>query len=760
MVNWDPAGKTALSDEEVIYKEVKSKLYYVRYMLDNPSEIRNPKLETRNSKFEIRNSKSKTRNSKLETRNSKLEIRNSKPEIRNAKSDEYIIIATTRPETILGDTAICVNPKDERYKHLKGKKALVPFINRAIPVIYDEYVDMEFGTGCLKVTPAHDPNDYELGVKHKLQSIDILNDDGTLNENAERYIGEDRFAARKKIVKELDKAGQLEKVEDIVNKVGYSERTDSVVEPRLSKQWFCNMKKLAKPALENVMNDKIRLHPSKFKNMYRSWMENIRDWCISRQLWWGHRIPAWYNENGDYVVAKAKEEAIEKFKNKKLKFKIVKQDEDVLDTWFSSWLWPISVFDGFKDRNNPDMKYYYPTDDLVTAPEILFFWVARMIMAGYEYRKEMPFRNVYLTGIVRDKKGRKMSKSLGNSPEPLELIDKYGADGVRFGILVSSPAGNDLLFEEKLCEQGRNFCNKIWNAFRLVEGWKIDETIEQPGHSKVAGNWFDAKINRSISTIDDHFSKYRISDALMSTYKLIWDDFCSWYLEIVKPELNQYIDKSTSEVTINFFEKLLKILHPFMPFITEEIWHLLRERSREDCIIVADWPNAKDVEVGYTPELEGPEQAISQFEAAAEVTVSIRNLRKKHQIPNKNPLTLYVKANQYNHKTFDSMIKKLCNLSDITYIDDKIEDSYSFILKSNEYFVPLDESIDKEAEVDKLNSELAYTKSFLVSVEKKLNNQGFIKNARSEIVEREKKKKADAETNIRVLEEKLLNLVK
>lgn len=700
MVNWDPVGLTAVSDEEVIHKEVNSRLYYVRYQIEGVA-------------------------------------------------DEWITIATTRPETILADTAVCVHPEDERYMHLKGKKVVIPFVNRAVPVIFDDYVDKEFGTGCLKVTPAHDVNDYNLGLKHNLEIIDMFNPDGTLNEKAGFYIGEDRFAVRKKIADDLKEKGDLVKTEDITNKVGFSERTNAVIEPKLSMQWFLKMDKLSKPALENVMNDNIRLIPEKFKNTYKHWMENVHDWCISRQLWWGQRIPAWYNESGDFVVAKTREEAIDSFKIKNPRSEIsnLRQDEDVLDTWFSSWLWPISVFDGFKDPDNADIKYYYPTNDLITGPDILFFWVARMIMAGYEYRGEKPFSNVYLTGTVRDKLGRKMSKSLGNSPDPLELIAKYGADGVRVGMLLCSPAGNDLPFDEALCEQGRNFSNKIWNAFRLIKSWEIDENLIQPQSGKIAVDWFNSKLNAELEIINDHYSKYRISDALMATYKLVWDDFCSWYLEMIKPAYQQPIDKTTLNATVVFFEKLLKMLHPFMPFITEEIWHLIKDRNENDCIIIATWPKAAAID----------KTLIDNFEAAAEVISAIRNIRKEKNIPFKEALPLFVKMKELGNKSFDPVIAKLSGLSDITYTKEKIENAFSFRVKANEYFVPLVGKVDVKAETKKLEEELEYTKGFLESVMKKLSNEKFVANARPEIIEMEKKKQAEAKAKIKVIEEQLLS---
>jgi len=701
MVNWDPQGKTALSDDEVIYKEVNSKLYYINYKIEG--------------------------------------------------EDSFITIATTRPETILGDTAICINPNDKRYRHLKGKKALVPLLNRAIPIIEDEYVSMEFGTGCLKITPSHDPNDYELGLKHKLDTIDILNDDGTLNERAGLYIGKDRFEVRKLIVKDIEKANQINKIEDYTNNVGFSERTDAVIEPKLSVQWFVKMDTITKPALENVMNDNIKFHPAKFKNMYRSWMENVRDWCISRQLWWGHRIPAWYLPNGEFVVAKSAEEALAKAQNlypdENIKLEQLSQDEDVLDTWFSSWLWPISVFDGFKNPENPDISYYYPTNDLVTAPEIIFFWVARMIISGYEYKGEMPFKNVYFTGIVRDKQGRKMSKSLGNSPDPLDLIKEYGADGVRVGMLFSSPAGNDLLFDVKLCEQGRNFSNKIWNAFRLVKGWEVDEKIK--GNNQIAIKWFEARFNQALLELDDVFNKFRISDALMVVYKLVWDDFCSWYLEMIKPAYQKPIDAETLEATIGFFEKLMKMLHPFMPFITEEIWHKLNEKAENDCVIVADWPKA----ASYN------EQIIDNATQVFEVIKTIRNLRQERQMSPKVALPLAVKSdNQQMYQQFEPVLIKLANLEKLSFTDKKEEQTLSFVVKTDEFFIAIEENIDTEAEIEKISKELEYLKGFLKAVDKKLQNERFVNNAPPQVVENEKKKKADADAKISMLEESLKKL--
>jgi valyl-tRNA synthetase len=704
MVNWDPKAQTAISDEEVIHKEVKSKLYYLRYKVEN--------------------------------------------------ENDYITIATTRPETILGDTAVCVHPEDDRFKKFHGKKVVVPLVNRAVPVITDEYVDMEFGTGALKITPAHDIHDYELGLKHNLESIDIFNDDGTLNENAQLYIGKDRFEVRDEIVKDLEKAGNLLKIEDYVNKVGFSERTDVVIEPKLSTQWFLKMKDLAKPALEVVENDTIKFFPPKFKNTYRHWMENVRDWNISRQLWWGQRIPVYYLPDGEFVVAKSIDEALEKareqYNKPELKAEDLKQDEDVMDTWFSSWLWPISVFDGIRYPDNKDIKYYYPTNDLVTGPDIIFFWVARMIMAGLEYRKDVPFKNVYFTGIVRDKIGRKMSKTLGNSPDPLKLIEKYGADGVRVGMLLTAPAGNDLPFDEALCEQGRNFSNKIWNALRLVKGWEISETTGQPESSKLAIKWFEAKKNKVLAEIENNFAQYRISDALMGTYKLIWDDFCSWYLEAVKPPYQQPVDVDTYNKTVEFFEDLMKILHPFMPFLTEEIWHLLRDREEGDDIIVASMPNSKPFD----------KDLINGFEKAENIIAGIRTLRRDKNIPNKESVKLFVKNGETANCKFYPVVEKLGNISEIKFVDNQPEGAFVFTVGAQEYYVPLAETIDVEAERKKVEEELDYTRGFLKSVEKKLSNERFVNNAPGAVVEREKKKKADAEARIKVLEAQLKTLKK
>lgn len=704
MINWDPEARTALSDEEVIYKEVNSKLFHVRYKIAG-------------------------------------------------SEDEWLTIATTRPETILGDSAICVHPDDPRYKHLQGKQAIVPIANRTIPIIADEYVEMEFGTGCLKVTPAHDVNDYELGKKYNLETIDIFHDNGILNENGLHYEGKDRFEVRKEIAKELDDKGYLVKIEDHINKVGFSERTDSVIEPRLSLQWFVSMKELAAPALENVMNGNIKFHPDKYKNTYRHWMENVKDWCVSRQLWWGHQIPAYFYGEGpeDFVVAKTAAEALEMAKvksgNATLTAADLKQDEDVLDTWFSSWLWPISVFKGLTEPGNAEIKYYYPTNDLVTAPEIMFFWVARMIIAGYEYMGELPFRNVYYTGIVRDKLGRKMSKSLGNSPDPIELIEKYGADGVRMGILISSPAGNDLPFDTSQCEQGRNFTNKIWNAFRLVKSWEV-RPIEQPKSAQKAIEWFGERFNQELANINDLMDKFKISEALMAIYKLVWDDFCSWYLEMIKPGYEQPIDQVTLDQTILFFEELLKLIQPFTPFVAEEIWHLLRERAEGDDVIMASWPKVR----------EGNTDVLKQFAVAEEIITNIRNIRKQNNIANKVRIDLFVKKNAELDTAFDAVIVKMGNLSQLEYTTEKIGNANSFLVNSNEYFVPFGELIDVAAEKSKVEEELTYTKGFLTSVQKKLQNEKFVSGAPEQVLASERKKEADALQKIAVLEEKLAGL--
>jgi valyl-tRNA synthetase len=698
MVNWDPQGKTGISDEEVIRKEVNQKLYYIRY---------------------------------------------------NVLGDEpggYLVIATTRPETIMADAAICINPKDERYLHLHGKKAVIPLINREIPIIPDEYVTMDFGTGCLKVTPAHDLNDYELGQKHNLPVIDILNDDGTLNAKAVILVGEDRFAARKKIAGLLEADGYLEKVEEYKSQVGFSERTNAVIEPKLSMQWFCRMEEMAKPALDYVLKGEIKLIPEKFGNTYRYWLENIKDWCISRQLWWGQQIPAWYLPNGQFVIAKTRAEAFEEAKNlhSPLTSDDLTQDEDVLDTWFSSWLWPISVFDGFKDPNNADINYYYPTNDLVTAPEILFLWVARMIMAGHEFRGQAPFKNVYLTGIVRDKLGRKMSKSLGNSPDPLDLIATYSADGVRVGMLLCSPAGNDLMFDESYCEQGRNFANKVWNAFRLVKGWEVDDSL--PNSNQLAIDWFESRFNQALNQIEEDFAQYKISEALMATYKLVWDDFCAWYLEMIKPVYQHPIDAETYKATIGFFENILKILHPFMPFITEELWHdeLFGARSKEDCCIVAQLPtNGK-----YNSQL------LAEVETVKQLVAQIRYVRQKNNVKDKEQVDVAVKENpSVAYVNYKAIISKLGNLNSFDYIREKITGAVSFMVGTDEFFVPLSLNIDPVAECARLQKELQHLNGFLMSVNSKLSNEKFRSNAKPEVIEGELKKRADAEAKLKIVEE-------
>jgi valyl-tRNA synthetase len=706
MVNWDPQGKTAVSDEEVIRKEVNQKLYYINYKVSG--------------------------------------------------EDGHLTIATTRPETIMADAAICVNPNDERYTHLHGKKVFIPLINREIPVIMDEYVTMDFGTGCLKVTPAHDLNDYELGQKHKLQIIDILNDDATLNEKAQILVGEDRFIARKKIAVLLEEAGALEKTEDYTSQIGYSERTNAAIEPKLSMQWFCKMPELAKPALEYVLNGDVKLIPEKFINTYRHWMENVRDWNISRQLWWGQQIPAYYLPNGDFVVAKTKEEALAEAHKIDASFTIdqLKQDEDVLDTWFSSGLWPISVFDGVRNPDNAEINYYYPTNDLVTAPEILFFWVARMIMAGHELRETKPFTNVYLTGIVRDKLGRKMSKSLGNSPDPLDLIAKYGADGVRVGMLLCSPAGNDLMFDEKYCEQGSGFVNKIWNAFKLVKGWEIDSSIAPK--NGVAIEWFSSRFSQALVEIDSDFAQYRLSEALMTTYKLVWDDFCAWYLEMVKPAYQQGVEKQkidaeTYKATVAFFEDILKVLHPYMPFLTEELWHdeLFGTRAELDCCIVAQLPAIGKINT----------QLVAEIEIVQQVVTQIRNTRNNNQLSPKEALPLAVKANSaINYNQYEPIIKQLGNVTGLTNVDDAINGANSFIAGTDEFFVTLNIAVDKDAERERLTKEKEYLEGFLKSVNAKLGNERFMANAKPEIIENELKKKADAEARLKIVEDNLRGL--
>ncbi len=695
MVNWDPVALTAVSDEEVIMKEQNSRLFHVRYQVEGGNE-------------------------------------------------EWITIATTRPETILGDTAIAVHPEDERYAHLRGKRALVPLIGRSIPIIFDEYVEREFGTGALKVTPAHDANDYELGKKHGLETIDILEPNGTLSAAAQLYVGEDRFAVRKRIVKELEEKGHLVKIEDIKNKVGYSERTDAVIEPRLSLQWFVKMSELAKPALDVVLDGRVQLHPQKFTNTYKYWMENVRDWCISRQLWWGQQIPAWYNDSGDAAVCKTKAEAEVIFNAGGLSVAGIKQDEDVVDTWFSSWLWPISVFDGFEDPNNADIKYYYPTNDLVTAPEILFFWVARMVMAGLEYRQEIPFKNVYLTGIVRDKQGRKMSKSLGNSPDPLELIERFGADGVRVGMLLTSPAGNDLPYDDSLCEQGRNFSNKIWNAFRLVKGWEVSDAA-QPAHSAIATAWMRSRIERATAQIDEQFAQFRISEALMSTYKLIWDDLCSWTLESVKPPFGEAIDRKTLNETIELFEQVLKLLHPFMPFLSEELWHLLRERPEGDDIIISAWPKSS----------QGDAVLDAEVQHAFDLVTAVRNLRNERGMSPKDVVSVQAKGTAPMRATVASLVNKLANVSAISESEQAAEGAVTFLVGTTEYAVDLGIELDTEAEMKKVEEELAYVRGFLNSVDKKLANERFVSGAPPAVLDNERKKKADAEAKIKALEERL-----
>ena len=700
MVNWDPKALTALSDEEVIYKEEHSKLYYLRYKIEG--------------------------------------------------EDGYAVVATTRPETIMGDTAMCINPNDPKNQHLRGKKVIVPLVNRVIPVIEDDYVDIEFGTGCLKVTPAHDVNDYMLGEKYNLPSIDIFNDNGTLSEAAGLYIGMDRFDVREQIEKDLEAAGLLEKVEAYENKVGYSERTNVPIEPKLSMQWFLKMEHLAQIALEPVMNDELKFYPPKFKNTYRHWMENIKDWCISRQLWWGHRIPAYYLPEGGYVVAETAEKALElaKEKNPALTMADLRQDDDCLDTWFSSWLWPISLFDGINNPDNEEINYYYPTSDLVTGPDIIFFWVARMIMAGYEYRKDMPFKNVYFTGIVRDKLGRKMSKSLGNSPDPLLLIEQYGADGVRMGLMMAAPAGNDIPFDEALCEQGRNFNNKIWNAFRLIKGWTVDDTIAQPEASATAVKWFKMQLDKTIAEVDDLFSKYRLSEAMMMIYKLFWDEFSSWYLEMIKPGYQLPIDKATYDATLGFFDGLLRLLHPFMPFITEELWQALEPRKEGESLMVALMPEVAPVDSAY----------LDAFEVVKEIVSGVRTIRLQKNIPNKDTLALQVLGD--HNDAFNPVIAKMCNLSEITKTDDKAAGAVSFLVRTTEYAVPLGNMINVEEELAKLAEELKYQQGFLASVQKKLSNESFVSKAPAKVIEMERKKQADAESKIKSIEESIAALKK
>ena len=705
MVNWDPEAKTTLSDEEVIYLEKPGKLYYVNYAIQG--------------------------------------------------SDDFIQIATTRPETILGDTAICIHPDDERFTHLKGKKAIVPMVGRVIPIIEDSYVDIEFGTGSLKITPAHDPNDKIIGEKHKLEVIDIFNDDATVNANGLHYEGKDRFVVRKEIVLELKEKGFLIKTEDYVHKVGTSERTKAIIEPKISEQWFLKMDDLVKPAIDAVLKSgNVKLVPHKFVNTYRHWMENIRDWNISRQLYWGHRIPAYYFGQGtnDYVVADNAEEALqlakEKTGNPSLEPADIRQDEDSLDTWFSSWLWPISVFNGINDPDNEDFKYYYPTNDLVTGPDILFFWVARMIIAGYEFADEKPFQHVYFTGLVRDKQRRKMSKSLGNSPDPIDLMNTYGADGVRAGILMSSAAGNDLLFDESLMLQGRNFANKIWNGFRLVKGWEVSEIGTQPESAKIAIAWYKSKFQKTLAFIDEQFDQYRLSDALTAIYKLVWEDFSSWYLEMIKPAFGQPIDSKTMQATINFFEDNIKILHPFMPFITEEIWQYFKERTPDEALIVSSYPEKQDFD----------DSILEEFELIKEIISAIRNLRKQKNISFKDSLDLFILKKEALNAEFYTLIVNMCNLSKVEETNEKIENALTFRVGSNEFFIPFAEQIDVEAETKKLEEELAYHKGFLASVQKKLSNERFVNNAPEQVISNERKKEADALAKIAMVEKSLESL--
>ena len=697
VVNWDPAAQTALSDEEVIYKEQQGKLYYLRYFVEG--------------------------------------------------ENRYVVVATTRPETIMGDTAVCINPNDERYRDLVGKSLIVPLVGRSVPIIEDEYVDLEFGTGCLKVTPAHDVNDYMLGEKHQLKTIDIFNDDATLNEHGGRYAGMDRFAVREQIEKDLAEAGLLEKVEDYTNKVGHSERTDAVIEPKLSMQWFLKMTELAQPALKAVMDDDIKLHPAKFKNTYRHWMENVKDWCVSRQLWWGHRIPAYYLPSGSYVVASTKEEALKlaQEQDPSLKSEDLRQDEDCLDTWFSSWLWPITLFTPALGDNSKEFDYYYPTSDLVTGPDILFFWVARMIIAGYEFKGQKPFENVYLTGIVRDKIGRKMSKSLGNSPDPLDLIDRYGADGVRMGMMISAAAGNDILFDEALCEQGRNFCNKVWNVFRLIKGWEASD-IEQPLHAEIAIKWFEQQLSATALEVDDLMSKYRISEALTAIYKLIRDDFSGWYLELIKPAYGQPIDTKTLRKTEQFLETLLAQLHPFMPFITEELWQALKVRQEGESLMVTLIPEAGSVDNTF----------LARFAQTQEVISAIRNIRTSKNLSPREELVLEVAPSYADD--MDAVLMKLANLTEIRRSEEKSEGSISFVIGTDEFAVPMANLINAEEEIKKLEEDLEYQKKFLLGVEKKLSNENFVARAPEQVIALERKKRADAESRIQTIEQSLKQL--
>ncbi|EKT4508516.1 valine--tRNA ligase [Flavobacterium psychrophilum] len=705
MVNWDPEAKTTLSDEEVIFEERQGKLYYIKYKIEG--------------------------------------------------SEDFLTVATTRPETIFGDTAICINPNDERHFSLKGKKAIIPISGRIIPIIQDDYVDLEFGTGCLKVTPAHDMNDKTLGEKHNLEIIDIFNEDATLNSFGLHYQGKDRFVVREEISKELETLGALSKIENHINNVGTSERTKAVIEPRLSDQWFLRMEDLVKPAIKAVLEtEEVKLYPSRFNNTYRHWLENIRDWNISRQLWWGQQIPAYFYGDGkeDFVVAESIEEALvlakAKTNTQNLTIQDLKQDPDALDTWFSSWLWPMAVFGGITNPENEDFKYYYPTNDLVTGPDILFFWVARMIIAGYEYTGKKPFSNVYLTGLVRDSQRRKMSKSLGNSPEPLGLIEKFGADGVRVGLLLSASAGNDIMFDEELCNQGKGFTNKIWNAFKLIKGWEVSETIAQPESSKVAIEWYEAKLQQTLLAIEDDFEKYRISDALMAIYKLVWDDFCSWFLEMIKPAYQQPIDSVTFAKAIEMLENNLKLLHPFMPFLTEEIWQIIAERTPEEALIISTWPEIKPFN----------ESLISHFDNTIEVISGIRTIRKDKNIPFKDSIELRIINNDKASTYFDSVVTKLGNITSLEYVSEKVDGALSYRVKSNEYFIPITGNIDVEAEIAKLTEELNYTKGFLKSVQGKLSNEKFVTGAPEKVLEMERKKEADALAKIATIEQSLASL--
>ncbi|MBP5527726.1 MAG: valine--tRNA ligase [Bacteroidales bacterium] len=706
MVNWDPQALTAVSDEEVIYKESHGKLFYLRYYVEG--------------------------------------------------EDKYIIVATTRPETIMGDTAVCVHPEDERYQWLKGKRVIVPGVGRVVPIIMDDYVDREFGTGALKITPAHDINDYNLGMKYGLESIDIFNDNGTLNEHGGKYCGMDRFACRKAIMKDLEEAGLVEKTEDYTNKVGHSERTDAVIEPKLSAQWFLKMDDMAKRALEVVENDTIRFHPAKFKNTYRHWLENIKDWCISRQLWWGHRIPAWYLEvNGrvETIVALNADEA-KKIATEKYSYTgELRQDEDVLDTWFSSWLWPISLFDGIRHPDNDEIKYYYPTADLITAPDIIFFWVARMIMAGEEYRNDVPFHNVYFTGIVRDKLGRKMSKSLGNSPDPIELIEKYGADGVRMGMLLTAPAGNDLPFDENICEQGRNFSNKLWNALRLVSGWQVSGESENSGNNEVAVQWMEQRMAQVLEEIEKDFDQYRLSEALMASYKLAWDDFCSWYLEMVKPAYGTPIDRETYDATISIFSRLMLILHPFMPFVTEEIWHALQTIGKDDEKAAFINANYSIMNQHMPTSVFFDQRMLDEFDTAREVIAGVRNIRNTRNLSPKEALEVsFIAADdRYRFARFDGIVRKLANVSAIHEVTEKPAGALSFMVGTMECFVPMPENVNKDEELKKLQEELKYAEGFLNSVLKKLSNEKFVNGAPAAVIEKERNKQRDAETKIAAL---------